>query len=121
MVGWFRVTPVCMFQEIVGGLPPAYQKALQDKDRQIMLWQKTVKEVGLVKDQRKSFQATVEATFHVSVTLPCSCSGSLSISVYLAKVLAFSVSLSISPSLCLSLSDSFSSSVTLPPLPPPLL
>ncbi|KAI0227616.1 TBCC domain-containing protein 1 [Lamellibrachia satsuma] len=48
---------------IVGGLPAVYQKALRDKERQIMLWQKTVKETGLTKEQRKCFQATVEATF----------------------------------------------------------
>ncbi|KAK2161788.1 hypothetical protein NP493_1560g00023 [Ridgeia piscesae] len=40
---------------IVGSLPAAYQKALQDKDRQIMLWQKTVKESGLTKEQAKMF------------------------------------------------------------------
>ena len=60
------VTPGGVFQGIVGSLPAAYQKALQDKDRQIMLWQKTVKESGLTKEQRKCFQATVEATFQVS-------------------------------------------------------
>ena len=57
-----------MFQVIVGGLPAAYQKALRDKERQIMLWQKTVKETGLTKEQRKCFQATVEATFQVNNT-----------------------------------------------------
>ena len=85
------MTPVCVLQDIVGGLPAAYQKALQDKDRQIMLWQKTVKEVGLVKDQRKSFQATVEATFHVSR------SASLFRTHVLALFLSLCLSLSLSP------------------------
>lgn len=35
--------------EIPGGLPPAYQKALSQREQRIRIWQKTVKETGLTK------------------------------------------------------------------------
>ncbi|XP_028927219.1 TBCC domain-containing protein 1 isoform X2 [Ornithorhynchus anatinus] len=50
--------------EIPGGLPPAYQKALGQRERQIRIWQKMVKEAGLTKDQRKEFQVLVENKFN---------------------------------------------------------
>uniref|UniRef100_A0A8D0HP26 TBCC domain-containing protein 1 n=1 Tax=Sphenodon punctatus TaxID=8508 RepID=A0A8D0HP26_SPHPU len=50
--------------EIPGGLPPAYQKALSQREQKIQIWQKTVKEAGLTKDQRKQFQVLVENKFY---------------------------------------------------------
>ncbi|XP_028586710.2 TBCC domain-containing protein 1 [Podarcis muralis] len=50
--------------EIPGGLPPAYQKALSQREQRIHIWQKTVKEAGLTKDQRKTFQVYVENKFN---------------------------------------------------------
>nr|XP_056705851.1 TBCC domain-containing protein 1-like [Euleptes europaea]XP_056722789.1 TBCC domain-containing protein 1-like [Euleptes europaea] len=50
--------------EIPGGLPPAYQKALSQREQRIQIWQKTVKEAGLTKDQRKTFQVLVESKFY---------------------------------------------------------
>ncbi|XP_066476273.1 TBCC domain-containing protein 1 isoform X2 [Tiliqua scincoides] len=50
--------------EIPGGLPLAYQKALNQREQRIQVWQKTVKEAGLTKDQRKTFQMLVESKFH---------------------------------------------------------
>ncbi|XP_074045640.1 TBCC domain-containing protein 1 [Macrotis lagotis] len=50
--------------EIPGGLPPAYQKALGQREQKIQIWQKTVKEAGLTKDQRKQFQVLVENKFY---------------------------------------------------------
>ncbi|XP_044532420.1 TBCC domain-containing protein 1 [Gracilinanus agilis] len=50
--------------EIPGGLPPAYQKALGQREQKIQVWQKTVKEAGLTKDQRKQFQVLVENKFY---------------------------------------------------------
>uniref|UniRef100_A0A4X2JTC4 TBCC domain-containing protein 1 n=1 Tax=Vombatus ursinus TaxID=29139 RepID=A0A4X2JTC4_VOMUR len=50
--------------EIPGGLPPAYQKALSQREQKIHIWQKTVKEAGLTKDQRKQFQVLVENKFY---------------------------------------------------------
>lgn len=35
--------------EIPGGLPPAYQKALSQREQRIQVWQKTVKEARLTK------------------------------------------------------------------------
>lgn len=35
--------------EIPGGLPLAYQKALNQREQRIQVWQKTVKEAGLTK------------------------------------------------------------------------
>ncbi|XP_063162893.1 TBCC domain-containing protein 1 [Candoia aspera] len=50
--------------EIPGGLPPAYQKALSQREQRIRIWQKTVKEAGLTKNQRKTFQMLVENKFY---------------------------------------------------------
>ncbi|XP_005441812.2 TBCC domain-containing protein 1 [Falco biarmicus] len=50
--------------ETPGGLPPAYQKALSQREQKIQIWQKTVKEAGLTKDQRKQFQILVENKFY---------------------------------------------------------
>ncbi|XP_072496473.1 TBCC domain-containing protein 1 [Notamacropus eugenii] len=50
--------------EIPGGLPPAYRKALGQREQKIQIWQKTVKEAGLTKDQRKQFQVLVENKFY---------------------------------------------------------
>ncbi|XP_036624975.1 TBCC domain-containing protein 1 [Trichosurus vulpecula] len=73
----FRLLPPCEFYvfvipfemegdttEIPGGLPPAYQKALGQREQKIHIWQKTVKEAGLTKDQRKQFQVLVENKFY---------------------------------------------------------
>ncbi|XP_069081886.1 TBCC domain-containing protein 1 isoform X1 [Pleurodeles waltl] len=50
--------------EIPGGLPPVYQKALAQREQRIHIWQKTVKEAGLTREQRKQFQALVEMKFN---------------------------------------------------------
>ncbi|XP_062067181.1 TBCC domain-containing protein 1 isoform X2 [Lepus europaeus] len=50
--------------EIPGGLPSAYQKALDLREQKIQIWQKTVKEARLTKDQRKQFQVLVENKFY---------------------------------------------------------
>ncbi|XP_021065119.1 TBCC domain-containing protein 1 [Mus pahari] len=50
--------------EIPGGLPSAYQKALAQREEKIHIWQKTVKEARLTKEQRKQFQALVENKFY---------------------------------------------------------
>lgn len=50
--------------EIPGGLPPAYQKALTQREQKIHIWQKTVKEARLTKEQRKQFQVLVENKFY---------------------------------------------------------
>ncbi|CAM5139278.1 unnamed protein product [Eretmochelys imbricata] len=50
--------------ETPGGLPHAYQKALSQREQKIQVWQKTVKEAGLTKDQRKQFQVLVENKFY---------------------------------------------------------
>ncbi|EDK97634.1 mCG128258, isoform CRA_c, partial [Mus musculus] len=50
--------------EIPGGLPSAYQKALAQREESIHIWQKTVKEARLTKEQRKQFQALVENKFY---------------------------------------------------------
>ncbi|XP_048210498.1 TBCC domain-containing protein 1-like [Perognathus longimembris pacificus] len=73
----FRLLPPCEFYvfiipfemegdttEIPGGLPPAYQKALAQREQMIQIWQKTVKEARLTKDQRKQFQILVENKFY---------------------------------------------------------
>lgn len=51
--------------EIPGGLPTKYQKAVTQRQKMIDSWQKTVKEAGLTREQRKEFQALVETRFHV--------------------------------------------------------
>ncbi|XP_044107884.1 TBCC domain-containing protein 1 isoform X2 [Neovison vison] len=73
----FRLLPPCEFYvfiipfemegdttEIPGGLPSAYQKALGQREQKIQIWQKTVKEARLTKDQRKQFQVLVENKFY---------------------------------------------------------
>ncbi|XP_039097586.1 TBCC domain-containing protein 1 [Hyaena hyaena] len=73
----FRLLPPCEFYvfiipfemegdttEIPGGLPSAYQKALRQREQKIQIWQKTVKEAHLTKDQRKQFQVLVENKFY---------------------------------------------------------
>ncbi|NXT73170.1 TBCC1 protein, partial [Zapornia atra] len=50
--------------ETPGGLPSAYQKALSQRQQKVQIWQKTVKEAGLTKDQRKQFQMLVENKFY---------------------------------------------------------
>lgn len=73
----FRLLPPCEFYvfiipfemegdttEIPGGLPSSYQKALGHREQKIHIWQKTVKEARLTKDQRKQFQVLVENKFY---------------------------------------------------------
>ncbi|KAK2505224.1 hypothetical protein MC885_011148 [Smutsia gigantea] len=73
----FQLLPPCEFYvfiipfemegdttEIPGGLPAAYQKALGQREQKIQIWQKTVKEARLTKDQRKQFQVLVENKFY---------------------------------------------------------
>uniref|UniRef100_A0A8C3XAM8 TBCC domain-containing protein 1 n=1 Tax=Catagonus wagneri TaxID=51154 RepID=A0A8C3XAM8_9CETA len=73
----FRLLPPCEFYvfiipfemegdttEIPGGLPSAYRKALGQREKKIQIWQKTVKEARLTKDQRKQFQVLVENKFY---------------------------------------------------------
>ncbi|XP_036060080.1 TBCC domain-containing protein 1 [Onychomys torridus] len=72
----FRLLPPCEFYvfvvpfemegdtvEIPGGLPSEYQKVLAQRDQKIQIWQKTVKEARLTKEQRKQFQVLVENKF----------------------------------------------------------
>lgn len=51
-------------KSIPGGLPNKYQRAMTHLNRQIESWQKTVKEAGLNRDQRKELQSLVESRFH---------------------------------------------------------
>ncbi|XP_068507609.1 TBCC domain-containing protein 1 isoform X2 [Syngnathus scovelli] len=50
--------------EVPGGLAPRYQAALDDKQKRIQTWQKTVMEAQLNKEQKCKFQDLVEAKFH---------------------------------------------------------
>ncbi|XP_042734510.1 TBCC domain-containing protein 1 [Tympanuchus pallidicinctus] len=50
--------------ETPGGLPHAYQKALNQREQKVQIWQKMVKEACLTKDQRKQFQMLVESKFY---------------------------------------------------------
>ncbi|XP_017276589.1 TBCC domain-containing protein 1 [Kryptolebias marmoratus] len=50
--------------ELPGGLPPEYQAALDEKQRRIQSWQKTVMEAQLSKEQKRQFQELVELKFH---------------------------------------------------------
>ncbi|KAM4626314.1 TBCC domain-containing protein 1 isoform 2-T2 [Discoglossus pictus] len=50
--------------EIPGGLPPAFQKAMSQRQQKVQMWQKTVKEAGLTREQRKQFQMLVEEKFN---------------------------------------------------------
>ncbi|KAI3355976.1 hypothetical protein L3Q82_017245 [Scortum barcoo] len=47
-----------------GGLPPPYQAALDEKQKRIQSWQKTVMEARLNKEQKRQFQELVEVKFH---------------------------------------------------------
>ncbi|XP_066295233.1 TBCC domain-containing protein 1-like isoform X1 [Branchiostoma lanceolatum] len=60
------VTPFDMegdTKEIPGGLPEEYERALHHRERDVKRWQRTVKEAGLSKEQKKQFQSIVEAKF----------------------------------------------------------
>lgn len=50
---------------VPGGLPSKYQRAMSHRHRQIDSWQKTVKEAGLTREQRREFQGLVESRFHI--------------------------------------------------------
>ncbi|XP_024116285.1 TBCC domain-containing protein 1 [Oryzias melastigma] len=50
--------------EVPGGLPPAYQAAVVEKQKRIQSWQRTVMEARLSKEQKKLFQDLVEVRFH---------------------------------------------------------
>ncbi|XP_040213036.1 TBCC domain-containing protein 1 isoform X1 [Rana temporaria] len=50
--------------EIPGGLPPAFLKAMDQRQQKIQMWQKTVKEAKLNREQKKRFQALVEYKFN---------------------------------------------------------
>ncbi|MEQ2245350.1 hypothetical protein ILYODFUR_026809, partial [Ilyodon furcidens] len=50
--------------EVPGGLPPAYQAALKEKQKRVQNWQKTVMEARLNKEQKRQFQKLVELKFH---------------------------------------------------------
>uniref|UniRef100_A0A3Q3KQT2 TBCC domain-containing protein 1 n=1 Tax=Monopterus albus TaxID=43700 RepID=A0A3Q3KQT2_MONAL len=50
--------------EVPGGLPPPYQAAMDEKQKRIEEWQKTVTMARLNKEQKKLFQELVEARFH---------------------------------------------------------
>ncbi|XP_047456953.1 TBCC domain-containing protein 1 isoform X2 [Mugil cephalus] len=50
--------------EVPGGLPPPYQAALDEKQKRIQNWQKTVMEARLNKEQKRQFQELVELKFH---------------------------------------------------------
>ncbi|KAL7881282.1 hypothetical protein AOLI_G00081300 [Acnodon oligacanthus] len=50
--------------EVPGGLPPAYQQAVEAREQRVQEWQRTVKDAHLNKEQRRQFQALVEQKFH---------------------------------------------------------
>ncbi|XP_026151034.1 TBCC domain-containing protein 1 [Mastacembelus armatus] len=50
--------------EVPGGLPPPYQAALEEKQKRIQNWQKTVMTARLNKEQTRQFQELVELKFH---------------------------------------------------------
>ncbi|KAI4795736.1 hypothetical protein KUCAC02_029688 [Chaenocephalus aceratus] len=50
--------------EVPGGLPPLYQAAVEEKEKRIQNWQKTVLETPLNKQQKQQFQDLVEMKFH---------------------------------------------------------
>ncbi|XP_059198707.1 TBCC domain-containing protein 1 [Centropristis striata] len=50
--------------EVPGGLPPPYQEALDQKQKRIQNWQKTVMDARLNKEQKRQFQELVEVKFH---------------------------------------------------------
>ncbi|XP_028447415.1 TBCC domain-containing protein 1 [Perca flavescens] len=50
--------------EVPGGLPPPYQAVVDEKQKRIQNWQKTVMEARLNKEQKRQFQELVEVKFH---------------------------------------------------------
>ncbi|XP_034003609.1 LOW QUALITY PROTEIN: TBCC domain-containing protein 1 [Trematomus bernacchii] len=50
--------------EVPGGLPPLYQAVVEEKEKRIQNWQKTVLETPLNKQQKQQFQDLVEVKFH---------------------------------------------------------
>ncbi|XP_063790189.1 TBCC domain-containing protein 1 isoform X2 [Pseudophryne corroboree] len=50
--------------EIPGGLPPVFLKSMEQRQQKVQMWQKTVKEAKLTREQRKQFQALVEYKFN---------------------------------------------------------
>ncbi|XP_056245048.1 TBCC domain-containing protein 1 [Seriola aureovittata] len=50
--------------EVPSGLPPPYQAVLDEKQKRIQNWQKTVTEARLNKEQKRQFQELVEVKFH---------------------------------------------------------
>ncbi|KAL6485256.1 hypothetical protein MHYP_G00073010 [Metynnis hypsauchen] len=50
--------------EVPGGLPPAYQQAVEAREQRVQEWQRMVKDAHLNKEQRRQFQALVEQKFH---------------------------------------------------------
>ncbi|XP_019723260.1 TBCC domain-containing protein 1 isoform X2 [Hippocampus comes] len=50
--------------EVPGGFATRYQAAIEDKQKRIQRWQKTVLEAQLNKEQKCKFQELVEAKFH---------------------------------------------------------
>lgn len=65
----FRRTERCLCfdgaQEIPGGLPARYRKAVADRARSVEAWQTFVKEADLTKDQKRNFKKVVESRFQV--------------------------------------------------------
>ncbi|KAM4705930.1 TBCC domain-containing protein 1 [Rhinophrynus dorsalis] len=51
-------------REIPGGLPPAYLKSICQRQHKVQMWQKTVKDAVLTREQRSLFQALVEHKFN---------------------------------------------------------
>uniref|UniRef100_A0A3P8V0W5 TBCC domain containing 1 n=1 Tax=Cynoglossus semilaevis TaxID=244447 RepID=A0A3P8V0W5_CYNSE len=50
--------------EVPGGLPAPYQATLEEKQKKIQSWQKTVMEARLNKDQKQQFEELVTLKFH---------------------------------------------------------
>ena len=51
-------------KSVPGGLPSKYQRSVIHRNRSIDSWQRTVKEAGLTREQRKELQGLVETRFH---------------------------------------------------------
>ncbi|XP_068102995.1 TBCC domain-containing protein 1 isoform X2 [Hyperolius riggenbachi] len=50
--------------EVPGSLPPAFLKSIEQRQQKVQMWQKTVKEAKLTREQRKKFQTLVEHKFN---------------------------------------------------------
>ncbi|KAM4049554.1 TBCC domain-containing protein 1 [Anomaloglossus baeobatrachus] len=50
--------------EIPGGLPPVFQKSMDQRQQKVLTWQKAAKEAKLSREQQKHFQALVEQKFN---------------------------------------------------------